>query len=250
MTKAIIGLSGSILTHKGKTFSGYLRSYANEDYVRAVSKNGGVPLILPVTADEEIIKRQVEKLDGLIITGGHDISPTSYGEEPLVKLGETLPIRDSFDRLLFKYAIKKNIPILGICRGLQMMNVYFGGSLYQDLSYNKVSYVKHDQEDGPTLATHSISIEEDSWLYKSLGEGEVLVNSFHHQAIKDLASDLRVVARAKDGVIEAVEHKSYGYMLGVQFHPEMIFEEDPKMNKIFKQLIDQARKDGHLLDMR
>ncbi len=242
MSKPIIGLSGSLLTHKGKSFSGYLRAFTNEDYVRAVVTNGGVPFILPVSEDEEVIKKQVALLDGLIITGGHDISPTCYNEEPLMKLEETLPARDTFDRLLFKYAIEKNIPILGICRGFQMMNVYFGGTLYQDVSYNKDIYIKHNQIDGPKIGTHSIEIEEDSKLYQAIGEKNILVNTFHHQVLKDLSKDLRVVARAKDGVIEAVEHKSYDYMLGVQFHPEMLFEVDSRMNNLFRQFIEKSNK--------
>ncbi|MDO5027378.1 MAG: gamma-glutamyl-gamma-aminobutyrate hydrolase family protein [Tissierellia bacterium] len=241
MSKPIIGLSGSVLTHKGRSFSGYLRSYANEDYVNAVIKNGGIPFILPVTEDEEIVKSQIDHLDGLIITGGHDISPSCYNEEPMQRLQETLPARDKFDLYLFKYAIEKNIPIFGICRGFQMMNVYFGGSLYQDLSYNKDYYIQHDQKDGATIKIHSIDVDEDSFLYQAVGEKNIRVNSFHHQVLKDIPDDLRVVARAKDGVAEAIQHKTYDYMVGVQFHPEMLFEVDSRMNKLFEQFIEKSK---------
>ncbi len=228
------------MVDNGGMFPGYKRSYVNDDYILSVIKNGGIPLIIPFTEDLEVVKEQISNVDGLILSGGHDVDPAFYGEEPSQKLGEIFPERDIFDFELIKCAKEKNIPILGICRGYQIINVYHGGSLYQDLSYNKDCYVKHWQAHSPKLVTHSVELDKDSILYKLFNENEIRVNSFHHQIIKDVGKGFKVTATAKDGVIEAIESTEYKYLVGVQWHPEMLHSSVDKMNNIFKSLIEEA----------
>ncbi|MFU2193912.1 gamma-glutamyl-gamma-aminobutyrate hydrolase family protein [Streptococcus pluranimalium] len=239
--KPIIGISASVIVDQGGMFPGYHRSYVNEDYVNSVIKNGGIPLIIPISQDETVIDGYIDTVDGLILSGGHDVCPLNYDEEPDQKLGDTLPLRDRFDCTLVAKAISKNIPILGICRGCQILNIHHGGTLWQDLSYCEGVSIKHWQEHHPDLATHSVVIEQDSRLFDIFGQDKMMVNSFHHQIIRTVGDGFRIVARAKDGVVEAIEHTGYRFMIGVQWHPEMLHQCDDCMNRIFGALIDEAK---------
>lgn len=239
MKKPIIGITGSIM--KDPAFEHHRRSFVNDDYIRGVIKNGGVPYIIPINTDEEVIRQQVSMLDGLILSGGVDINPLRYNQEPLVKLRDISDERDLFDLKVLEIALEKDIPIFGICRGLQIINVYFGGTLYQDLSYNEKFTIKHDQVVNPLEKMHSIIVEKDTKLEEIMGETEWVVNSFHHQAIDQLGRNLKPVAHSKDGIIEAVEGTENKYLLAVQFHPEMIFEHDDKMSQLFKRFVEEAR---------
>lgn len=239
--KIVVGISGSVIVDQGGIFPGYRRSYVNEDYVLSVIANGGVPFILPVTTDESIIESYIDNIDALILSGGHDIFPLNYSDQPLQKIGEVYPDRDNYDFKLLELAIRKDIPILGICRGFQIINVFHGGSLYQDLSYRDEETFKHNQGHSSDLVTHTIHIKKDSKLFLLLEDEKILVNSFHHQIVKEVGDDLEVSAQAEDGVVEAIEHKSYKFMLGVQWHPEMLHKKEKLMNNIFKELIDQAK---------
>lgn len=240
--KPIVGISASIITDSGGIFPGYHRCYVNEDYVTSIVKAGGSALILPMVLDETVIETYVNSIDALILTGGHDVTPLNYGEEPLAKLGEVLPRRDRFDLMLLEKAKKRRIPILGICRGHQLLNVYHGGSLWQDLSYVDNVIIKHSQMQSPELTTHSVILKKDSKLYQIFNKREILVNSFHHQVIKNLAPEFKVVAAAKDGAIEGIEHQTYPFMVGVQWHPEMLHQSDKDMNKLFEAFISQAKE--------
>lgn len=238
----VIGISGSILIDDGGMFPGYERAYVNNDYCSSVLRNGGVPFIIPVNNDRKVIEAQIDQIDALILSGGHDVFPQNYGEEPRQKIGDTFPERDQFDFALIEFALKKRIPILGVCRGFQVINVYFGGILYQDLSYisNGEEIVKHFQEHHPTLRTHTAIIDKDSRLYEILGEEKLLVNSFHHQCVKEAGEGLRIVAHAMDEMPEAVEKDDYPFLLGVQWHPEMLSKNSEQMASIFKTLIHEA----------
>lgn len=242
MTKPIIGISGSVIIDNGGMFPGYHRSYVNEDYVDSVVQNGGVPFIIPFTGNDEVVKMQLEHVQGLILSGGQDLDPHLYGEEPLPKIGETWPARDHFDMLLLKLAEEKDIPVLGICRGAQIINVAHGGSLYQDISYRQELTYKHMQGHTPSLPTHSMQVKAGSHLAKILGKTSFLVNSFHHQLIKDVAPDLIESAKAGDGVPEGIENKA-GSVIGVQWHPEMLHRNPDVsfMNNLFKFVIDNAK---------
>ena len=213
----------------------------NKDYVDAVIKAGGVPLIIPFNTDKEVIISQAQVIDGLIISGGHDVSPYNYGQEPSPLLGETFPERDAYEMLLLEEAKKRNLPILGICRGFQIINVAGGGTLYQDLSLIPGNVLKHNQVSKPTLKTHKIQIEENSIISEIFGK-ETMVNSFHHQALDKVADDFKVVARASDGIVEAIQHKTYKFLVGVQWHPEMLAVECDEARELFKRLIEEAKK--------
>lgn len=242
MAKPIIGISGSVIIDDGGMFPGYRRSYVNEDYVASVAQNGGVPFIIPFTGNDEIVKAQLDHVQGLILSGGQDIDPHLYGEEPLPKIGATWPARDHFDMLLLKLAEEKGMPVLGICRGAQIINVAHGGSLYQDLSYRQELTYKHMQGHTPSLPTHHMNVVSHSKLAQILGRTSFMVNSFHHQLIKDVAPDLIESATSPDGVPEGIENKA-GTVIGVQWHPEMLHRNPDVsfMNNLFKFVIDNAK---------
>lgn len=226
MRKPIIGLTCN------ESDRDYLpKQFINEAYVNSVIRAGGCPMILPITQDIETIHSQVSILDGLIMTGGIDVNPNMYNENPLPLQGNSSLERDHYEINLLKYADEKQIPIFGICRGIQIINVYFKGSLYQDLSYSKMNVIKHSQQEKRENPSHKIHIEKNSFLYESL-ENEAYVNSFHHQAIKDLAPHFKVVAKASDGIIEAIQHESRP-IYAVQFHPEAMSHKYEDMQKIF-----------------
>lgn len=224
------------------------------NYIKSIRLAGGVPLVIPLTDDDAQIAAVIATIDGLVMTGGEDFDPLKwYGEEPVRGLGEVVPARDEYDVKLVRAAVAKGIPVLGICRGEQLLAVAFGGALWQDIpSQVKDSYVKHRQ--GPTAAgygTHSINIEKGSLLSQVLGgRTGAVVNSFHHQAIKTVPQGLTVSATAADGIIEAVERSGRlapayadggGWILGVQFHPEAITAAgNPEFLPIFQALVREA----------
>lgn len=238
--KPVIGISGSILINKGNAFSGYRRSYVNQDYVEAVLRAGAIPFIIPFNEDLEATREMVEKVDGIILSGGHDVNPYYYGEDPMLKIGELFPERDIFDMELYKTAIELKKPIFGICRGYQIINVINGGTLYQDLSYADFVKIKHDQVDNPTQATHFVELEEGTFLKNILGE-KYKVNSFHHQILKDVAPGFKVVAKSSDGVIESIEKITEdSFVIGVQWHPEMLSASNEKSQEIFNEFVKKV----------
>ncbi len=239
--RAIIGISSSIIVDNSGSFAGYKRAYVNKDYVDAVIRAGGVPLIIPFSTDKEVIISQAQLIDGLILSGGHDISPYNYGQEPSQKIGETFPERDTYEMILFEESKKRNIPILGICRGFQLINVAAGGTLYQDLSLIPGNILKHNQVSNPTLKTHKVEIKENSFISSIFGK-ETMVNSFHHQVIDKVANDFIVVAKASDGVVEAIEHKTYKFLVAVQWHPEMLAVNCEKARELFSKFVEEAKK--------
>lgn len=239
--RAIIGISSSIIVDNSGSFAGYKRAYVNKDYVDAVIRAGGVPLIIPFSTDKEVIISQAQLIDGLILSGGHDISPYNYGQEPSQKIGETFPERDTYEIILLEESKKRNIPILGICRGFQLINVAAGGTLYQDLSLIPGNILKHNQVSNPTLKTHKVEIKENSFISSIFGK-ETMVNSFHHQIINKVANDFIVVAKASDGVVEAIEHKTYKFLVAVQWHPEMLAVNCEKARELFSKFVEEAKK--------
>lgn len=238
--KPVIGISGNILISKGNTFSGYRRSYVNQDYVEAILRAGGIPFIIPFNEDLESIREMVEHVDGVILSGGHDVNPYNYGEDPLLKIGEVFPERDVFDMEIYKTAVKFNKPVFGICRGFQIINVINGGSLYQDLSYADFVKLKHDQQDNPSQATHFVKFEEGTFLRDILGE-ESKVNSFHHQILKDVAPGFKVVAKSPDGVVESIQKITEDcFVVGVQWHPEMLSVKYEDSQKVFDEFVKKV----------
>ena len=239
--KPIIGISGNFIIDKGGMFPGYKRSYVNDDYVKSVAMAGGVPYIIPIVSDENLAKEQISNVDALILSGGQDVNPLIYGEEPKQKLGGILPERDKFDLWLLREAYKRNKPVLGICRGIQLINAAFGGTINQDLSYDKNCYIKHLQETSPSTGAHVVEIMEGSIIHSILGS-KITVNSFHHQSLKQVADGFKVAAVAKDGTIEAIEMNGENFVVGIQWHPEMMSSSSEKMLNIFKELIKNIEK--------
>ena len=242
MKKPVIGFSTSIMVDREGDFAGYERIYVNRDYIQSVIAAGAVPLMLPLEDSEENLKESLELVDGVIFSGGHDISPFRYQEEPHTKLEEICPERDQFDFTLYRLVKERFLPILGLCRGCQLMNVAEGGSLYQDLSEKTTESLKHSQGHGPSIPTHSVRVSPESKLRQILGRGEIKVNSFHHQALKEVPDTLDVSGRAFDDVVEAIELKDYSFGIGVQFHPEMLQEKDEDMKKLFRALVEAAKE--------
>lgn len=242
MKKPVIGISGSmIVENQGDIFVGYQRAYTNDDYIQAISRAGGVPVVLPIVDSKEEILAQVELLDGLVMMGGHDVDPELYSEEPTAKLGFIYPRRDRFDLELINAARDRKIPMLGICRGHQIINVAFGGTLYQDLSEIKDCKLAHVQKTFCFEPIHKINVEENTNLFNLIGK-EMRVNSFHHLAIKDVAEGFVVSAKSNDNVIEAIEYTKDQYVMGVQFHPEMMSSRCAQAQNIFDGLVKESKK--------
>lgn len=242
MKKPIVGISASMMyEEKKELFLGDKYSCVAYSYVDAVYKSGGIPVTLPILKDVSAIREQVKLLDGLVLSGGRDVDPHFYGEEPLEKLQAIFPERDVHEIALIKAAIDLKKPILAICRGMQILNVTYGGTLYQDISYAPGEHIKHSQIGLPYQATHSIKIDKHSTLFRMADKSEIeRVNSFHHQALKQVAKGLKVVATAPDGIIEAVESENENgmFVIGVQFHPEMMYDKSTFARGIFKKFIN------------
>ena len=203
-------------------------------YCDQIVRAGGVPMVLPPVDDAEVLINMLEGIDGLVLTGGADYNPLWYGEQPEKELHTINSTRDLPELLLTRLAFNRQIPILGICRGVQTMAIALGGNLVQDLK----TPLKHSQDAPRSEATHSVTITEGSTLYGLYGQ-ETFVNSFHHQAVKDCGSHLHVVATAPDGVIEAVESTEQKALMGVQWHPEWMGGEGLKL---FEWLTQRSRE--------
>ena len=238
MSKPLIGISGSHIVDDHGTFAGYHRSYVNDDYIRSVIEAGGIPIILPFSSNDQVVKETLSHVDGLLLSGGHDLCPLTYGEEPLQGIGAVWPERDHFDFLLTKEAEKRGLPIMAICRGHQVVNVVHGGSLYQDLRYDKNCYIKHSQNQDPATATHTVDIDKDSRFAKIIGAVSLITNSHHHQTIKAVGKGLKVTARAKDGTIEALEGTGKNYLMCYQFHPEMMSINNKAARLLFQDFVE------------
>ncbi|MDX1810004.1 MAG: gamma-glutamyl-gamma-aminobutyrate hydrolase family protein [Sulfurospirillaceae bacterium] len=242
--KSIIGISGGLVVDANPKLNGYLKAYVNEDYITSVLKTGGVPYILPVVDDIEVMKAQISKLDGIIFSGGVSVDPIEYGEEHLAKMTVPDKRRDAFDLNLAKIAREEKIPTLCICRGHQVTAVSNGGTLWQDITYDPNVILKHDQEANTDLPTHKVLISKESILYEILQKDEVWTNSFHNQAIKKLPQGFKITGISTDGIIEAVEYENPEYFfLSLQWHPEMMAaKNNPDMLKIFQRFIEETKK--------
>ena len=200
-------------------------------YTGAIAKAGGIPVILPTVKTAEQAEQLLGRLDGIIFSGGEDVSPAWYGEEPVNETVEVDTLRDVSDSLLVRAAISSGKPILAICRGSQLLNVLLGGSLYQDIPSQLPDNIGHGG------ATHKIGLDKDGFLARIFGPDSLTVNSFHHQAVKDQAPGIRIAARAADGIVEAWETPQ---ITAVQFHPEaMLAEGDTLWLSLFLYWIDR-----------
>ncbi len=234
----LIGITGGVLDDAGPT-PGNHRSYVNEAYVTAVKRNGGLPVIIPVNYAPETAAGLVARLDGLVFSGGQDVDPAFYHQEPHQKLGETWPTRDRFELALLEAARAAKKPVLAICRGLQLVNVAYGGTLYQDLSELAQPTLKHLHYRHPYEPVHQVTLTSGSQLAHIFGTAELRVNSMHHQVVKEVGKGLVATATAADGVIEALEAPA-DRLLAVQWHPEEMATRALQMNQLFTHLIKEA----------
>jgi putative glutamine amidotransferase len=219
----------------------------NRNCVTCIFSAGGVPLIVPLTTDSSVLETILARVDGAFLPGGIDINPLLYGEEPLPQLNKIDPALDDFHGKFIDAALKFELPLFGICRGEQLLNVHFGGTLHQDMTVafsGKTGRIKHVQ--GTTakdVNTHHVDVTAGSKLRDIMGRDRFLVNSSHHQAVRDVAPGFRVTAVAKDGVIEGIEKEDDPRIYGVQWHPEgPVGEGDHEFLPLFKYLVDQARE--------
>ncbi|MBC8162888.1 MAG: gamma-glutamyl-gamma-aminobutyrate hydrolase family protein [Roseiflexaceae bacterium] len=214
-------------------------------YLRAVEAAGAVPLLIQPTADLEILESLYSRCDGLLLAGGEDIHPSNYGAAPHPKLELTNTQRDAAELWLARRALAEGMPIFGICRGIQLLNVAMGGTLYQDLAAERPGPIDHAAGDACRdfrLLSHPIELAADSWTAELLGTASLAVNSLHHQAIRDVAPGLRAVGYAPDGLIEAVEGAGSGFIAAVQSHPELIWQDaDPRWAQVFAGFVAQLR---------
>ena len=220
---------------------GILSSVRN-DYVSAIVKSGGIEIALPYTEDIEIIRQFIERCDGILFTGGVDIDPKYYGEENGGKVTATSHYRDTLETLAISEVLKTDKPVLGICRGCQMINVGLGGTLIQDIPSEVDTTLIHRQDEPHSAPSHSVTINKDSLLFDIIKEERIGVNSLHHQSVKKVGKGLEIVARADDGVVEAICDKNRKFFFGIQWHPERSFETEESSRAIFKAFIDACKK--------
>jgi putative glutamine amidotransferase len=214
-------------------------------YLRAVEAAGGIPALIHLTRDAEVLDAHYRRCDALLLAGGEDVDPSFYGAAPHSQLGKPNPAQDEVEIALARRAVADRKPILGICRGVQLLNVALGGTLYQDIPSELPGALDHSESiklrDMAHLA-HPIALAEDSWLAARLDTTELIVNTLHHQALRAIAPGLRVTARAPDGVVEAVEGSGAGFVLGVQCHPEELWERaDKRWARMFEGFIQIVR---------
>ncbi len=213
------------------------RIYLNNQYLDGIINSGGIPYVIPMSSDQKTVYEIIKNIDGLVLSGGYDIDPKHYGQENSGKSVQISDFTDECEAVLIRLAVEADMPILGICRGMQALNVFCGGSLMQDIPSEKGFAVIH-RLDKPNVAFHDITVEKESPLSKATGFGTHKVNSYHHQAVKDIALDFSVAATAEDGIIEAIYHKNKKFILGIQWHPERNQENVSVNKKILDEFIN------------
>lgn len=226
MKTPVIGISPSIEDGKIKM---------NVDYANAIITAGGIPFFMPHTGDPSHIAQYASVIDGLLLAGGADVNPARYGEQICFDSVEADDSRDEFEFLMIKKFLPTGKPILGICRGEQVLGVALGGKLFQHIE-------SHKQTDARNIHRQNVTVDKNSRLYEITGKSTLAVNSFHHQAVKAVPEDVFVSARADDGIIEGIESKTHPFLIGVQWHPECFCAEDEAASRIFSAFVTAAKK--------
>lgn len=227
----------------GKEEDGHA-SACRQVYIDTILQAGGTPIIIPLGLSPHEWQKIYQISDGIFLSGGSDIDPTLYNEQPHPKLGKLIEERDRIESWLVKQAFKDNKPLLGICRGIQIINVALGGSLFQDLPDQFKSKIPHSSngKNKWTELAHTIEIKADSKLAKILGTTHCAINSLHHQAVKELANQLTITANSPDGLIEAVEGLNKSFFIGVQWHPEALWQKiNPQWLQLFTAFIEASK---------
>ncbi len=218
----------------------------NGNYPAALAASGALPLIIPLGMPEDALRAVFERLDGLCLPGGGDVDPAHFAEEPHPALGAIDALRDAAELTLARWALAADLPVLGICRGVQLLNVAAGGSLYQDLAAQLSAAGRHNFKLAETpweRPMHRVRLAAGSRLAGVFDADELMTNSFHHQAVKQPGGGFLVVARADDGVIEGIEDPARRFALGVQWHPEGMFATDLRSRRLFAAFVAAARGD-------
>ncbi|MBI3182486.1 MAG: gamma-glutamyl-gamma-aminobutyrate hydrolase family protein [Myxococcales bacterium] len=215
-----------------------LRSF----YADAVFRAGGLPMVLPFSDDRACVESYLDRIGGLLVTGGaFDIPPEAYGETPRDGLGPTKPARTRFERALLEGALARKLPILGVCGGMQLLAVVLGETLVQDILREVPNARDHEQKHDRSQPHHPVEVKEGSLLCELIGKGQVMVNSTHHQAVKAPGRKVAVAAVAPDGVVEGIEATSCGFAVGVQWHPELMLDTVPLHLGLYRGLVQRAR---------
>lgn len=211
--------------------------WIQREYLDAVAAAGGLPVLLPLGMGESVLRALYARCDGLLVTGGHDVDPALYGEEKLPLCGALSRERDDMELHLLRWAVAEDKPVLGVCRGAQMLNVALGGGLYQDLPAQLEEALEHAMEPPYDRPCHEVRLTENGLLRALTGRERLMVNSLHHQGIRRVGEGLRVEAAAADGLTEAVSLPGRRFVLGVQWHPEYLYAADESARVLFEALV-------------
>lgn len=210
-------------------------------YLQGLEQAGAIPIVLPLTADVGDLSQLTQLCDGILFTGGQDVSPSLYGAERKAACGEVCAARDEMEQALLRLALEQDLPIFGICRGIQFLNAALGGTLYQDLPTEHPSRTQHHMTPPYDRAVHRVTLLPDTPLAELLGVQTMGVNSYHHQAVQDLAPELVEMARSEDGLVEAVCLPTKRFVWAVQWHPEFSFRVDAHSRKLFSAFVQAAQ---------
>lgn len=239
LVRPLIAVLGSIQQSEVGDFS--LRDAIPRAYSVAIDDAGGVPFIVPCLEESAAIEALLSRADGLVITGGADISPDEYDQQPIPQLGAIEPLRDRLDQVAVRYMLEHpDLPVIGICRGIQSMAVFGGGALTQDIPSQVAGAIQHNQKAPGWHGIHEITIEGGSLLTRITGRAKAMVNSFHHQAVSEVPEGFVATAWTEDGVIEAMERSNSRFCLGMQFHPELMAPKHPFIAAIFAAFVQAA----------
>jgi putative glutamine amidotransferase len=219
-----------------------LSNSISTSYVSAIENAGGTSILLPSIRNDSCITDYIRLIDGLLLAGGVDVDPLYFGEEPRPLMGKIDVDRDYLEIHLIPEALKMDLPVLGICRGIQVLNVAMGGKIYQDISMSAKSILKHRQDAPGSYATHTIDVQSESQLLRILGSSTIRTNSFHHQAVREAAPGFIISAVAQDGIIEGIESINHTFVVGVQFHPEQMWYNNPPITNLFVEYVSAAKE--------